>query len=139
MMLIDELKKANMLALKEHNVEARASLSIVIARYTELKTSGAGIDPTDDDVIKIIMKVGKELDEEKASFLQAGRHEQAEAIERQKSAIAAFLPKQLSEEEIRKIIVDLPDKSIPVVMKYFKTNYGSKVDMGLVSKVLKSL
>ena len=60
-------------------------------------------------------------------------------IDAQKEAIASFLPKQLSEEEIREIIASLPDKSIPLVMKHFSANYKGQCDMGLVSKVARSL
>ena len=41
----------------------------------------------------------------------------------------------MSEEEIRKVIDSLEDKSIPAVMKHFKMNYDGKADMSLVSKI----
>jgi uncharacterized protein YqeY len=44
----------------------------------------------------------------------------------------------LSEEEIYKIISALEDKSIPSVMRYFKTNYAGKCDMSSVSKIAKT-
>ena len=40
-----------------------------------------------------------------------------------------------AKEEIEK----LEDKSIPVVMKYFKANFNGQVDMRLVQEVLRSL
>ena len=43
------------------------------------------------------------------------------------------------DEEIRKIINSLEDKSVPNVMKHFKTNYAGQVDMSLVNSVLRSL
>ena len=43
----------------------------------------------------------------------------------------------LTEEEIANIISSLDDKSIPNVMKHFKTNYTGKCDMGIVNKVSK--
>ena len=45
----------------------------------------------------------------------------------------------LSDEEIKKIIEGLEDKTTPSVMKYFKANYAGKVDMRAVGNVLKSL
>lgn len=138
-MLIDEIKKANMEALKARDQNARASLSIVVSRYMELKTNGSGKEVTDADVLHIIQKVDRELDEEKASFAQAGRAEQAKELDLQKAALAKFLPKMLSEDDVRKIIANLPDKSMPVVMKYFKTNYDGQVDMSLVSKIARGL
>jgi uncharacterized protein len=138
-MLIDDLKKANIEAMKSHDANARVSLSAVISRYIELKTDGSGREVTDLDVLHLVQKVDKELDEEKASYLQAGRAEQAAEIDLQKAALVRFIPKQLSEEEIRKIISTLPDKSIPSLMKHFKTNYDGRVDMSLVSKIARGL
>jgi uncharacterized protein YqeY len=134
-MLIDQIKKANLEAMKAHDANKRASLSIVISRYQELATNGTGKKVEDADVLHIIQKVSKELDEEKEGYVKASRSEQAAAIDLQKEAIEAFLPKMLSEEEIRKIIASLPDKAMPAVMKYFKANYDGQADMGLVSKI----
>ena len=44
----------------------------------------------------------------------------------------------LSEEEIKKEIASLEDKSLPAVMKHFKTNFAGKVEMGLVSKIARN-
>jgi uncharacterized protein len=138
-MLIDEVKKANIEAMKAHDADTRAALSIVISKYTELKTNGSGKEVTDADVLNIIKKVDKELDEEKASFEQAGRQETVASLDKQKAALARYIPKQMSEEEIRKVYATLPDKSMPAVMKFFKEKYNGLVDMSLVSKIAKGL
>lgn len=134
-MIIDDIKKANIEAMKAHDAERRGVYSILISRYTELKTSAAGKEVSDADMIHMIQKLDKELDEEKEGYLKAGRNEQASSIDAQKAALVPFIPKQMSEDEIRKIIESLPDKTLPFVMKHFKTNYAGKVDMGLVSKI----
>ena len=51
----------------------------------------------------------------------------------------SYLPKLLTKEEIKNIILGLEDRSIPNVMKYFKTNYAGSCDMREVQDVLKSL
>jgi uncharacterized protein YqeY len=103
-MLIDEVKKANMDAMRAHDADKRAVLSIVVARYLEQKTNGSGKEVTDLDVLHIIQKVDKELDEEKASYLSANRAEQAAQIDKQKAVLVPFIPKQLSETEIRSLV-----------------------------------
>lgn len=138
-MLIDDIKKASLQAMKEHNADARAALSMVISRYQGLLTSGKGVAPTDKDVVAILIKFSKELEEEKQGYVAAGRADSVESLSKQIEAIAAFLPKLLSEEEIKNIILSLEDRSIPAVMRHFKANYGGKADMGLVSKVARSL
>ena len=136
-MLIDEISKANIEALKARDQVARAIYSVILSKYkaTEIELKAAGKEITDADLVKIITKTIKELDEEKESYEKAGRKEQAESISVQKSLIEKYLPKLMSEEEIRKIIASLEDKSMPLVMKHFKMNYDGKVDMSLVSKI----
>lgn len=140
-MLIDELKKASMVALKEKNKEARAALSVVINKYNlmgiELKAQEKEI--TDADLISIITKTLKELDDELESFKKANREGRVSGIQMQKDVLKVYLPKMLSEEEIKSEILKLDDKSIPSVMKHFKTNFAGKVDMGLVNRVARSL
>lgn len=136
-MIIDELKKANIEALKAHDNEARASLSVAINRYMQLSIENKANkkETTDVDTVRILTKLSKELDEEKQAYITAGNNAQAELIEKQKAAILRFLPKLLSEEEIRRIVASLPDKSIPAVMKHFKEKYPGQCDMGLVNKI----
>lgn len=138
-MLIDKIKKANIKAMKEHDQNARTAYSMVISSYQSLLTSGSDKEVGDADLIKIIVKFGKELDEEGNGYKEANREEDYKNILAQKEAIMKFLPKMMDEIEIRSIIDKLEDKSIPAVMKHFKLNYNGKVDMGLVNKVLKGL
>lgn len=136
-MLINELEQANIAALKARDQDTRAVLSVVINRYRmnaiELKAQGK--EPADADLVKIITKVIKELDEEKEGNIKIGRVEAAQAIDKQKAVIEKYLPKMMSEDEIRAVIAKLDDKSIPSVMKHFKANYDGQVDMSLVSKI----
>ena len=136
-MLINELEKDNITALKNKDKTTRAVLSVVINKYRvnaiELKAQGK--EATDNDLIRVINKVVKELDEEKVGYEKLGRVEDVKAIEAQKSVIEKYLPKLMSEDEIRKVIASLEDKSMPSVMKHFKMNYDGKVDMALVSKI----
>jgi len=136
-MLIDEIKKANMQAMKDRDSDARAILSIVINKYTtaSIDAKAAGKELTDADVLAIIQKTLKELQEEGEGYWKTGNAEKYDSITHQKRAISIYLPKQLTEAEIKEIIDKLEDKSIPSVMKHFKTNYAGSVDMSLVSKI----
>ncbi len=140
-MLIDDIKKQNMLALKNKETNKRAVYSIIINKYmlasVEARTKNKEL--TDTDLILIINKTLKELEEEKAGYESANRLEKVEEIKEQIETISKYLPKMMSEEEIKEEILKLEDKSIPSVMKHFKTNFQGKCDMALVNKVLKSL
>ena len=140
-MLIDELKTANIKAMKERDNNSRAVLSIVLTRYklqeVELRSQGKEIG--DKELLSIIQKVLKELADEKEGYLKVNNQEKANDIAKQEEVLSSYLPKQLSEAEIRNIIASLEDKSVPSVMKHFKTNYAGQVDMSLVNSVLRSL
>ena len=141
MMLIDEIKAANINAMKARDNTSRAVLSVVLTKYklqeVELRSQGKEIG--DKELLSIIQKVLKELADEKEGYLKVNNQERADNVARQEEVLSSYLPKQLSEQEIRDIINGLDDKSVPSVMKHFKTNYAGQVDMSLVNSVLRSL
>ena len=136
-MIIDEIKKANMQAMKDRNVQARAIYGVVMnkAMLNKIEKKEKGLEQTDADLVAILQKTIKELDEEKENYIKAGNSEQAQNIEMQKNLISIYLPKMMSEDEIRSVIGALEDKSIPSIMKHFKANFNGKVDMGVVNKI----
>ena len=140
-MIIDEIKKANMQALKEHNDSKRTAYSMLMNKYMlasiELKAQGKEIG--DNDMIGLIQKAVKELDEELEIYKKAGREDGAQDVLAQKEAISAYLPQMMSKDEILAKINKLDDKSIGSVMKHFKANFAGKCDMRDVQEVLKSL
>ena len=140
-MLIDELKAASIEALKTKDNVTRGILSVVITRYKnlEIEMKSQGKEISDKELISIIQKVLRELADEKEGYLKVGNNSRADDITKQEAVLSKYLPKQLSEQEIRDIIAGLDDKSVPAVMKYFKTNYAGQVDMSLVNSVLRSL
>ena len=140
-MLIDEFKKANIEALKAKDTIARGVLSVVMNKYKlqEVELKAAGKEIGDKEMLAIIQKTLKELADEKEGYIKVGNAERADNIAKQEAILSSYLPKQLSEDEIRAIINSLEDKSVPSVMKHFKMNYAGQVDMSLVNSVLRSL
>ena len=136
-MIIDEIKKDNVQAMKDKNALARAIYGVVMNKVLlaqiELKKDGKEL--VDADVVQILQKTIKELTEERENYIKANNTAEAENIEAQKKIIEKYLPQMMSEEEIKAEINKLEDKSIPSVMKHFKANFAGKVDMGLVNRV----
>ena len=137
MAILNEINAKYINAMKEKDNETKAILSIVKNKImvATIDKRAKGEELTDAEIINIIQKSVKEVEEEIASFKSAGRDEQVVALEKQKNALTGFLPKMMSEDEIRAIIANLPDKSIGAVMGHFKQNYAGKCDMGIVSKI----
>ena len=136
-MIIDEIKKDNVQAMKDKNALARAIYGVVMNKVmlAGIEAKAKGQELADSDVVQILQKTIKELTEERENYLKANNEVEANNIAIQKELLTKYLPQMLSEEEIKNIIAGMDDKSIPSVMKYFKANYAGKVDMGLVNKI----
>lgn len=140
-MIFDELKKAKIEALKSKNDDAKNIANVMINKCMllsiEKKQNGQVLE--DSDVISLIMKTIKELDDEQNGYRMVNNEARVTSIENQKTFLKQYLPKMLTEDEIRKEIASLDDKSIPSIMKHFKTNFAGRVDMGLVNKIARAL
>ena len=86
---------------------------------------------------RLLQEELRELEEEAESFKKAAREEKVTELLWQRDLLSKYLPKMMSEEEIKAEIEKLEDKKIPSVMKHFKTNFNGLCDMGLVSKIAK--
>lgn len=137
MVTLLDLKKAKMNALKTHDENAQNVLGIIISAYQKMQIDkqGKGQQMTDADMVSVLNKTLKELSDEKEMYEANGRKEQAEADAKQMEIVKSYLPKMMSEEEIKEVIEKLEDHSIKTIMTEFKTNYAGKADMGLVSKI----
>lgn len=138
-MILDEIKKQNIQAMKDHDQVARSIFSVVMnkAMLEGIKKREKGEELVDADMVAILQKTIKELTEECENFKKVNNQEQIETIERQKEIISKFLPQMMSQDEIYAIIEKINDKSIGNVMKTFKTQYAGKCDMRDVQTVLK--
>lgn len=140
-MIEEQIKKANIQAMKDKDAVARSFYSVLNNKILLEKISKGQRDSflPDADVSNIIQKMIKELNDEKANYEKVGNKAEVETLSRQLEIASSYLPKMLSVEEIKGIIVSLPDKTVPAVMKHFKANFNGQVDMRLVQEVLRSL
>lgn len=140
-MILEEIKKANIQALKEKNVTARTIYGIVSnkAMLETIRKREKGEQLNDADMVQIIQKTIKELTEEAENYEKVNNLTERDNILKQKEIIEQYLPKMMSESEIKEIILSLNDKSIGNIMKHFKTEYAGKCDMKLVSDIAKNL
>lgn len=140
-MIIDEIKKANLQAMRDKNANLRAIYGVVINKHLQAtinaRTSGKEVD--DAEMTRILQKTIKELGEEAENYAKVGNTAHVDEINQQKAVLERFLPKMMSEEEIKEVILSLEDRSVPFVMRYFKQNYDGKCDMRTVQGVLRSL
>lgn len=140
-MIIDEIKAANIEAMKAKNANLRSIYSVIMNKHMQavIEARSKGLEVSDDDTVKIIQKTIKELTEEAENYKRVNHLEEEQKILEQKAVLENYLPKMLSEQEIKTIILTLEDKSVPTVMRHFKANYGSMADLKIVGEVLKTI
>lgn len=140
-MIVDELKSANVQALKNKDTVARNLYGVLLnkIKLAEINKREKGEQLVDADVVAILQKSMKELEDEKQNYEKVGNSEEAANIGYQQQIVEKFMPKMMSKDEIKDIIVGLEDKSVPSVMKHFKLNFAGKCDMRMVSEVLKEI
>lgn len=136
-MTLEQFKKEKIEAMKQKDKDKVSALNVIITKAMALtiEKRAVGAEVTEADIDTLLQKAEKELSEEREGFIKAGREENVISLTNQIEVIKQYLPKLLSEEEIRAIINSLEDKSIPSVMKHFKQNYQGKADMRVVNAI----
>ena len=104
------------------------------------------IEINDQQILGLMQNLIKQRRDSIESFKSANRTDLIEIENKEIEIINQFLPKQLNEEETKKIIVNfLKDnnlsslKDMGKVMNYLKSNYTGSVEMSLAGKLAKEL
>ncbi len=118
-------------AMKAKDTIALESLRAIKSAILLAKTDkGAGAELTEDEEIKLVQKLVKQRKDSAAIYTEQGREDLAEPELAQAAIIEQFLPEQLTEEEIEKVVVMTIDSIGATGMQDM-----GKV-MGIVSKEL---
>lgn len=117
-------------AMKAKDSVALESLRAIKSALLLAQTSGTGNEFTEEDEVKLVQKLVKQRKDSAAIFQEQGRADLAEPELAQVAVIEQFLPEQLTEEEIEKVVVQTIEATGANGMKDM-----GKV-MGLVSKEL---
>ena len=147
-MIRDDIKAAQVTAMKAGDKEARAAISLIQAaiknRDIELRT---GTAPADDDavVVEVLQKMVKQRRESIAMYETGGRQELADAEKAEVAVIERFLPAQMSEAEttaaIEAIKAELGAsgmKDMGRVMAELKARHAANLDMSGASALAKA-
>ena len=94
-------------AMKAKNSVALESLRAIKSAILIAQTDkGAGGELSEEDEIKLVQKLVKQRKDSASIFNEQGRNDLAEPELAQVAVIEKFLPAQLSEEEIEKVVVN---------------------------------
>ena len=135
-------------ALKAKDKNTYPTLRLVVSAVKDAEIAGRskGKEVTDSDVTVILKKMIKQRNESCEVYKKAGRKELLESETREIEVISTFLPKQLSEEETRKICQDTVKfvgatsmKDMGKVMGELKLKYADTIDFSKVSPIIKEI
>ncbi len=143
MALIDQVRSEMMAALKEKNTEKKEALSALLAALKS-KAIDKRSDLTAEEEIAVVQREVKQL-KETIETAPAGYEEMAESCRRKLEFYSAYLPKQMSEEEIKAAIQSVLDslkisaptpKEKGIIMKNLMPITKGKADGKLVNEIL---
>lgn len=140
---IQEDLKAAMIARDEAKLSAIRMLKSAL-QYYEIQKGGAGYTATDEDVIDVI---GREIKKRKESidlYEKGGRQELADKEKAEVEVLQAYLPEQMSEDEVRLLVEEAIKQTGASFMQDMGRVMGTlisktkgKADAGLVSQLVK--
>ena len=140
--VMDQMKTAMKAKDKVALESLRAIKSALLLAQTEVGT-GAGL--TEEEEIKLVQKLVKQRKDSAAIFMEQGRNDLAEPELAQVAVIEKFLPEQMGEEEIEKVVVAAIAttgaagmKDMGKVMGIVSSTLAGKADGKTISKIVKS-
>jgi len=147
-MIRDEIKAAQITAMKAGDKETRGAISLIQSaiknRDIEERTKSVQMDD-DALVIEVLQKMVKQRRESIEMFEKGGRQELADAEKVEVAVIERFLPAQMSDEEttaaIEAIKAELGAsgmKDMGKVMAELKARHATTLDMSKASGLVKA-
>tara|TARA_R110002051_G_scaffold277799_2_gene339164 strand:+ start:5378 stop:5833 length:456 start_codon:yes stop_codon:yes gene_type:complete len=119
----------------------RAIKSALLMAQTE---TGSGARITEEDEVKLVQKLVKQRKDSAAIYTEQGRADLAEPELAQAAVIEKFLPEQLTEEEIEKVVVQTIDavgasgmKDMGKVMGIVSQELAGQADGKTISNIVK--
>ena len=136
-------------ALKAKDKNTYPTLRLVVSAIKDAEIAGRSKGNkkiSDSEVSAILKKMIKQRNESCEVYKKAGRNELLENETKEIEVISAFLPKQLSEEDTKKICQEMIQsvgaksiKDMGKVMGALKSKHADTLDFSMVSQIIKEL
>ena len=137
-------------ALKNKNKSLVSTLRLILAAIKERdianRTSEKKEEVKDQEIIKVLQKMKKQRQDSADLYKKGGRQELLNIEEAEIKIIDTFLPKQLSEEETKKICKEIIEslgassiKDMGKIMGALKKKYSDSIDFSKANIIIKGL
>ena len=137
-------------ALKNKNKSLISTFRLILAAIKERdianRSDGKKEEVKDPEIIKVLRKMKKQRQDSAELYKKGERKELLEVEESEIKIIDTFLPKQLSEEDTKKICKEVIEslgastpKDMGKIMGTLKQKYSDSIDFSKVNVILKGL
>lgn len=141
--MFDKIKKDLMTAMKEQD-KFKLSVLRMLKSALQAEEISKKSELTDDEVLNIIKKQVKVRNASLEEYKEYGRDDLASDLAHEIKILKSYLPEELSNEELIKIIDEQFNiinptsiKDMGKVIKAISNVVGTRADMGEVSKIVK--
>jgi uncharacterized protein YqeY len=133
-------------AIRSRNEVVSGTVRMLLAAITNEEVAGKAAKVlTDAEIITVLSREAKKRREADEAYTQAKRDDLAGKEKAEAAVIANYLPEQLSEDEIKKLIADAIAETnakgpagMGLVMKVLQPKIAGKADGGVVSGLVKA-
>ena len=140
MPVIEQLKEDIASAMKAGDRERVATLRLVLSELQKAEKDG------ETDEVAVLRRERKRRHEAATAYREAGRNELADAEEAEAGVIEAYLPAELSDDELRDIVAEAVSETgaegqadMGAVMKAAMARVDGRADGGRVSAVAREV
>ena len=135
--------------LKDKDKSSYPTLRLIVSAIKDAEIANRSKENkqlTDSDVVSILKKMIKQRNESCEIYKKASRQELLDTETKEINIISGFLPKQLSDEETKKICEEVIKslgansiKDMGKVIGQIKSKYSDTLDFSKVSSIIKQL
>ena len=138
--LIEEAAKSSM---RDRNKERTSTLRMAISELKKEEIDKR-TELSDEETTKILQRMIKQRKESMSQFIDASRDDLAEKEKSEILILEDFLPEQMSEDEMEKLILEAISETeakepqdMGKVMGSLKSKIKGNADMGIISSIVK--
>ena len=142
--MFEKVNNALVAAMKSGDKFTLSVLRMLKSAIIYEQTNGEKHELTDDDIMSVIKKQVKTRKTSMEEYLSYDRKDLADNLQKEIDILSKYLPEELSDEELTKIIDEIitelkPDgmKGMGMVIKAVSAKCGAAADMKKVSSIVK--
>ena len=150
MSLRDKINEQFNAALKSKNKTLISTLRLILAAIKDKdisnRSGGKKEDAKDQEILKVLLKMKKQRQDSADLYKKGGRQELLQTEIDEIKIIDSYLPKQLTEDEMKKICKETIEsvkassiKDMGKIMGVLKKKYAESIDFSKVNLIIKDL